>query len=143
MLARVLAAVSVSALLALTSTACGAGNQNTTGPANVPDHCRQLDIVTEAATTLATTLDIIEANNPDAIQAAAEIRMYGTERAEVTRCIRLLIPAINARLQSDRTLLKEYARKVGPTQERAAKIRKEMPAMFEHAEVRAAIKTTQ
>ncbi len=135
--------VATIAAVAVGSIACGAGNQTTTAPRDVPDACRQLDIVAEAAATLATTLDIIEANNPDTRQAAAEIRMYGQERADVIQCVRLLIPAINARLESDRELLKSYARKVGPTQERASKLRKEIPAMFEDAEVRAAIKSTQ
>ena len=124
--------------LSLALIACGGGNTQTRD--EVPPECREIKAFEELAANLTMALRIIEANVTDPDQAVAELNAYADERTPTTTCLRAVMPALNEQMKSNRPLLREYGRKLGPPFQKKQELEKTHPEVFKHPGIDTALR---
>jgi hypothetical protein len=133
-----------TSLVACLGILCGfifaCAGASSSGDGHWGPECEVLEPLVEVVRSLNHVLDIIENNGGEPQQAAMAIQAYAALREPVTRCLRVVMPDINDRLDTDQKLLVEYARKVVPVQKRQARLAQRMPEMFADERVIEALK---
>ncbi|MDP6944994.1 MAG: hypothetical protein QF464_12650 [Myxococcota bacterium] len=94
--------------------------------------CGEIKAFDELAKNLSTALRIIEANVGDPDQAVAELNAYAAERTATTTCLRAVMPALSEQMKSNRPLLRQYGRKLGPPFQKQQALRLAHPEIFAH-----------